>query len=294
MSERLRARLQILAAAALFSTGAAAIKATTLSAWQVASFRSGLAALALGLVLWRRGALRHLVAVRWVGLAYALALNGYVVANKLTTAANTIFLVSTAPLWVMAFSPWLLGERPTRRDLGLAVLMATGMALVFGAETASVDTAPEPALGNLVAAGSAVFWALTLIGLRRLGRGGDANEAGSTALAGVVWGNVLACALGLPLALPVATATPTDLVAVGYLGLIQIGLAYLALVAGLRRVPAFEVSLLLLLEPVLNPVWAWLLHGERPAPGALAGGLVILGALALRLGGSDGRDRRSP
>lgn len=287
-ASRLGGRLEILAAAALFSTGAAAIKTTTLSAWQVAGFRSALAALTLTLVLWRRGRLDRLVRLGrapWIGLVYALALTGYVVANKLTTAANTVLLLSTAPIWVAVLSPGLLGERPSRRDLALLALVAAGMALVLGASTDPVETAPDPVLGNRVAAAAALFWALTLIGLRRLSRGeaAGADADGSLALAGVVWGNSLAFFLTLPLALPVERLECGDAAAVGYLGTVQIGAAYLFLVAGLTRVPAVEVSLLLLLEPVLNPVWAWLLHGEVPAGGAILGGGVILSALALRL-----------
>lgn len=283
----LGSRLEVLAAAALFSTGAAAIKATTLTAWQVAGLRSGLAALTLALVLWRRGELERLSRLGrapWVAVAYALALSGYVVANKLTTAANTIFLLSTAPVWVALLSPWLVGERPSRRDLALLAAVALGMVLVLTAATDPAVTAPDPALGNRVAAAAAFFWALTLIGLRRLSHGEDATRAGpSTALAAVVWGNGLAFVLCLPLALPIAKIGWGDVVAVGYLGTIQIGLAYVLLVAAFTRVPAVEVSLLLLLEPVLNPLWAWFFHREVPAAGALAGGAVILAALALRV-----------
>lgn len=299
LDRRFAARLEILAAAALFSTGAAAIKATTLTSWQVAGFRSGLAAITLVLVLWRRGRLDRLARLGrapWIGVVYALALTGYVVANKLTTAANTIFLLSTAPVWVALLSPWLLGEKPTRREWALLALVVVGMTLVLTSGTPAAQTAPNPALGDRVAAVAALFWALTLIGLRRLGRdeGADGRRDGggdgSTALAGVVWGNSLAFLLTLPLAWPVAGLEWTDLAAVSYLGVLQIGLAYLFLTAGIARLRAVEVSLLLLLEPVLNPIWAWLLHGERPALGALAGGGVILIALALRVGLAAQRD----
>ena len=84
-------------------------------------------------------------------------------------------------------------------------------------------------------------------------------------------------------ALPFAGFGWTDAAALGYLGVVQIGLAYVFLVAGLSRVPAVEASLLLLIEPVLNPLWTWLVHREVPATGALAGGAVIVAALALRV-----------
>jgi drug/metabolite transporter (DMT)-like permease len=67
-----------------------------------------------------------------------------------------------------------------------------------------------------------------------------------------------------------------------YLGIFQIGLAYVCMTFGVRRLPALETSLLLLLEPVLNAVWAWMIHGERPGPWSLAGCAIILGATLLR------------
>ncbi|MGH7585251.1 MAG: DMT family transporter, partial [Gemmatimonadales bacterium] len=107
MNLALRSRLELLGAAAIFSTGGAAIKATTLTSWQVASFRSGIAAIAvLALVAAsRRGwSWRTLV----VGTTYAVTLTLFVVANKLTTSANAIFLQATAPLYLLLLGPWLL------------------------------------------------------------------------------------------------------------------------------------------------------------------------------------------
>ena len=93
-------------------------------------------------------------------------------------------------------------------------------------------------------------------------------------------GNLIAFVWGLPFALPVVSATGLDWMVILYLGAIQIGLAYACLTRGLRSVPALEASLLLMVEPVLNPVWAWLVHGERPSHWALLGGALIIGATA--------------
>src|SRR5262245_6347685 len=100
MSERMRARLQLLAAATLFSTGGAGIKATAMSSWQVASFRSAAAAVAL-LVFMRADPPRWSRRAFTVGFAYAATMTLFVLGNKLTTAANTIFLQSTAPLYIL-------------------------------------------------------------------------------------------------------------------------------------------------------------------------------------------------
>jgi drug/metabolite transporter (DMT)-like permease len=75
---------------------------------------------------------------------------------------------------------------------------------------------------------------------------------------------------------PVERASAIDWFAVAYLGVLQIGVAYIAMTRGMRHVPALEAALLLLLEPVMAAVWAWLVHGEQPGSWSLAGCLVIL------------------
>jgi drug/metabolite transporter (DMT)-like permease len=202
----------------------------------------------------------------------------FVVANKWTTAANAIFLQSTAPLYVLLLSPWLLGESVRPRDALLMVLVAAGLLTIFGGETPAAGTAPRPLAGNVVAAASGVTWALTILGFR---------WAGKSPLAGLVpaaltLGNVIAFAVALPGALPAAGTPAIDWAILVYLGVFQVGVSYLFLSAGIRHVDAFEVSLLLLLEPALNPLWAWLMHGEAPGIWPLAGGAVILFATTLK------------
>ncbi len=265
-------RLSILAAALLFSTGGAAIKATTLSSWQVASFRSGVAALFLLLAIpqtrrfWSPRTLT-------VAVAYAATLTLFVTANKLTTAANAIFLQSTAPIYLLLLGPCVLRETVRRADLLFALGMAVGMALFFVGTESPTSTAPDPALGNLVGAASGLTWAVTLLGLRWLGRN-DTND--SSAAQAVVAGNVFTCLACLPLALPVTSHSPTDWTMVGFLGVFQIGIAYIFMTRGMRGVPALEASLLLLLEPVASVFWAWSFHGETPGSWSLAGCVLIL------------------
>jgi drug/metabolite transporter (DMT)-like permease len=272
MTSRNQARLQLVFAALLFSTGGAAIKASTLTGWQVASFRSGIAAVTLLLLVpaTRRG---------WgwrpalVGIAYAATLILFVTANKLTTSANTIFLQATSPVYLLLLGPLFLKEPVRPRDLWVVAAVLAGLVLFFVGNEAPMITAPDPAKGNLLALLSGFSFAVTIAGLRSLSRG--AEDSG---LATVAFGNVIAFLWGLPFALPVMSATPMDWVVILYLGAIQIGLAYACLTRGLRQVPALEASLLLMVEPVLNPVWAWLVHGERPSHWALLGGALIIGA----------------
>lgn len=277
MDPRTAARLRIVAAAFLFSTGGAAIKFSSFSSWQLASFRSGIAAAAVLLVL---PAARR----RWdpriaaVGAVYATTMILFVSANKLTTAANTIFLQNTAPLYLLLLGPWLLHESLRRRDLAFMALVVAGLGLFFVGTPPAVASAPNPPLGNLLALASGLAWALTVAGLRWLARTEDADAGAVT----VVAGNVIACLVCLPLALPVGAVRGADWATIIYLGVFQIGLAYVLLTAAMRRTTALEASLLLLVEPIFNPLWAWLVQGERPGRWALAGGALILAATAVK------------
>jgi DME family drug/metabolite transporter len=278
VSASLLCRLQLLAAAILFSTGGAAIKATRFTGWQVAGLRSGIAALALLLLLpasrrnwnWR---------VPLIGVAYAATLVLFVIANKLTTAANAIFLQATAPLYLIFLGPWLLKEKLNRGDWLTLALVGLGMAMFFAGAEPPRTTASDPLSGNLLGAATGFTWALTLTGLRWL-----ASFSGKdSGLATVAAGNVIAFLLCLPNTLPLSEAHWTDWATVGYLGVFQIGLAYLLLTRGVRGVPALEVSLLLMTEPALNPVWSWMLHGEMPGACAILGGALIFAATLGRI-----------
>jgi len=275
MDSRTGNRLLLVATALLFSTGGAAIKACSLGAWQVAAFRSGVAAVALFAMVpaARRGLSWRVLPV---ATAYAATVILFVNANKLTTSANAIFLQSTAPLYVLALAPLLLHERIRRSDLVFAAVVGAGLGLFFIARQGALRTAPDPARGDVVALVSGLAWALTVVGLRWLGK-----RSADGAIATVVLGNVIACLISLPAALPVVESRSTDWLLIAYLGVVQIGLAYFCLTRAIGHVPAFEATTLLLLEPALNPVWAWLVHGERPAALALAGGATILSATVI-------------
>jgi drug/metabolite transporter, DME family len=274
MSPSSTSRVSALTAALLFSTAGAAIKWVPFGAWQIAGCRSAIAAIAIFTLLpaSRRGwSLRVVPAAA----AYAFTLVLFVTATKLTTAANAIFLQSTAPLYVLLLGPLVLKEHIRRSDLSFAAAVGMGLALFFvGRETAAA-TAPDPLRGNILGALSGIAWALTLISLRWFGK---RSHSGDGALASVVLGNIIASAVSLPMAFPFSPARAFHWALLAYLGIFQIGLAYLLVARAMRHLPAFETTTLLLVEPVFNPIWTWLIHGERPAPWALAGGALILTA----------------
>jgi drug/metabolite transporter (DMT)-like permease len=272
-------RLRLVCAAALFSTAGAAIKWCQFGAWQIAAFRGLVAGVTILLLIpaarrswsWRAAA---------VGLAYAGAGIFFVLANKLTTAANTVFLQATNPLYILLLAPWILHERLSRGDLLYMAAVASGLVLLFSGAPRHFATAPDPQLGNILAEGSAVCWALTVIGYRWIARG--ARDARGAVASAAATGNFMVFALALPFALPLAAGRAADWATVTYLGVFQLGVAYVFLSRAIPHVPALAASLVMLVEPVLNPIWAWLVHGETPAPLALGGGLVILGATVVK------------
>ena len=200
---------------------------------------------------------------------YALMVLSFVSATKMTTAANAIFLQYTGPLYVLLFAPLLLKE-PFRKADAVAIVAALGgMSLCFVGRLE-----PGALAGNLVAVASGVFFGGTVLLLRR-GAGGDA-------LPSMILGNLLAAAVALPFAWGSLALDGKGLLLVTYLGVVQMGVAYLLFVRGLTVVPAAEASLLGMLEPLFNPIWAFLGIGERPSPWAIAGGAIVLLSVAAR------------
>jgi drug/metabolite transporter (DMT)-like permease len=270
------ARGLVILAAILFSTGGAAIKTGAFSALQVSSARSGIAALAL--LIFVRGRWRVTGPILATAVAYAACLTLFVAATRLTTSASAIFLQSTAPLYLLVISPWLLREPLHRRDVGYALGMTVGLAICFLGQPAASQTAPDPSLGNLLGFAAGLAWAGVLVGLRYAARHGDEDAA----ISAVLLGNAIAALAVLPFAYPFPSVDALAWANLIYLGVVQIGLAYLCLTRALGHVPALEASLLLLLEPVLNPFWTWVIRGEDPGAWAMVGGACILGASAMR------------
>jgi len=155
--------------------------------------------------------------------------------------------------------------------------MGAGLGLFFLGIDRPSATAPNQALGNVLAAVCAVTWAFTVMGYRWLA------ARGASVAAAAVSGNFTAGIFALLMAQPLSAGRPADWAVVVFLGVCQLGIPYLFLARAVPQVRALEVGLFLLIEPVLNPIWAWLGHGETPGPATLVGGAVILGATAGRM-----------
>lgn len=273
-----KAQLNVIVGALLFSTGGVAIKLSSLTGWQVSCLRSLIAGVVLLLVYPRLGKVwtwRTLV----VAIPYAATFTLFALANKLTTAANAIFLQDTAPLYILVLGPLLLHERIRASDLVFLAALGAGLVLIFVSGVTPSATATDPSLGNILGVCSGLTWALTVLGLRWLAvRSARSPE---TPIAAVIAGCFLASAAAAGFAFPIESVSLADGLTVLYLGVFQIALAYLLVTEGIRHVSALEASLLLLIEPVLSPVWAWMILDEIPGALALAGGAVVIVATAM-------------
>jgi len=273
----IKARLFVIGAAVCFATGGTVIKLSGLSGWQISCFRSAAAVLLLSLLMpkWRDWWKPPCLAV---GLAFGATFVLFVIANTMTTAANTIFLQYSSVLYMLVLGPRWLGEPNRRSDFALIALLATGMLLLFAGQDPASLTAPDPATGNLLAAAAGVTWALTLMGLRWLATRDDLEDGSGAA---VISGCAIACLASLPMAFPVETIAPTDWAVIAFLGAIQISLPYFLLTRGMQQLRALEASLLLLIEPLASSLLAWGVHGEVPSLASLAGcGLIFAGVVA--------------
>jgi DME family drug/metabolite transporter len=267
--------LAVVVAATLWSTGGVFIKWVSLDAIGVTLWRSLFAGVTIALVSGVGfGVLRSASRFEWaVALSYATMLLFFVVGTKLTTAANAIFLQYTAPLHTLWLSRLLLDERPARGELACLGVAFGGMGLFFVGRLDASD-----AWGNLAALLSGLAFGLFFTLLRRP----ECRQ--ETRPRAMVLGNAVLALLAVGISavrLDSAVVAPgaKDLAGLLFLGVVQIGLAYVVFSYGIARVRALEAGLIGMLEPVLNPFWVFLFLSETPGWWALAGGAVIISAV---------------
>jgi drug/metabolite transporter (DMT)-like permease len=201
-------------------------------------------------------------------LSYALTMISFVWANKLTTSANAILLQYTAPVWAAMLGWRLIGEKP-RWFHWAALALTLGGLVVFFREDLKGGAFGKNALGDLMALGSGLFFGAHSVFLRMQRRGNPADS--------LLGAHIICAAVSLPFFFMFPPAfNGRSLGAMGFMGLIQVGLASQLFALGIRRVQAMQALLIAMIEPVLNPLWVFLFTGERPSAAALAGGLVII------------------
>ncbi|CAN5921319.1 hypothetical protein BH11MYX4_BH11MYX4_29900 [soil metagenome] len=297
MDPRRIGALLVIAAATLWSTGGVGVKVAVAEPLVIAGLRSVFALAFMLVVLTvglRRGGGGGEIVIAllrrplvWAAAAmYAVMVVCFVLAARRTTAANAIFIQYTGPVYVALLGGPMLGERMTRRDLIAVAGCVAGMGLAFGGELGEGRAA-----GNLLAVVSSFGFAglplLLRLDQKRLlaaaGPGQATRIASHAPLVAMALGNALAALVALPAIVlhPISGETALRMYAlIIALGFFQIGLPYVLYAIAVRRLRALESSLLATIEPVLSPVWVVLATGETPSRLALAGGAIIVAAVA--------------
>jgi drug/metabolite transporter (DMT)-like permease len=265
--QRSTAILLLLATALLWSAGGFLIKWVQWSPLAISGARSAIAGVFL-LLLFRPGRFQLNRYILGGALSYALCMTCFVVANKLTSAANAILLQYTAPVQIALFGYWFLGERPRRVDWLTLITALGGMTLFF-----MDDLTMDGLWGNAAALVSGVGFAWMALFLRK--------QKDADPILSVILGNLIAALIALPFMFQSAPSAK-GWIGIVLLGLFQMGLSYALFATAIRHVTALEALLIPTIEPILNPLWVLLLLGERPGPLAVVGGCIIIAAITFR------------
>ena len=270
-SERRKAILYLALAAILWSSSGLFVKILD---WQPISILAGRSFFAsiVFLIYLRRIPTRFSMWQLLAALMFILTQFLFITSTKLTTAANAIFLQYTMPIYVVLLAYWFLGEKPTRTDWLSMLVIFIGLALFFGDELSA-----EGFYGNLLAILSGVTGAIMMISFRAQKNG---NPAESNLIA-----FLFTATLGFPFIMK-ETWTVNSWLILAFLGIVQIGFAFIFFTKGIKHIPALEANLIGTLEPVLNPIWVFLFYGESMGGFALVGGLVVLAGVILSAVGS--------
>jgi drug/metabolite transporter (DMT)-like permease len=253
--------LLLLAAAILWSLGGVLIKSIDLTPVAIAGARSLIATVIMSLAM--PGVLRK---ISWLtipgAIAYSATVFLFVVATKLTTAANAIFLQYTAPIYIAMISPWFLGERTPWQDWLLVLLALSGVGLFF------LDQLSLQGLSGVIAALGSGFAFAWLTVLMRHQRAGSPEAV-------VLLGNFVTFLMALPWMFPILRIEqngPRLLL----LGVVQLTIPYLLYSVAIRHVRALDASIIGTIEPILNPIWVMLATSEHPAFWSIVGGTIVL------------------
>ena len=270
MMTRNRAILEMLLCAALWSIAGIFIKLIPWNSIVIAGLRSLIAGLVMFVYMRARGigftADRRSLAG---GAALCLTLTCFVAANKLTTAANSIVLQFTAPMFIVVFSALFLKKRFSRADVLAVVLTMAGISLFFFDQLT-----PGHLAGNCVAIFAGMAFACYYMSLEGVSE--------SQRMSAILIAHGLTFLVGLPFTFvypPELSAAPVACILV--LGVVQLGIPYVLLGRASGACPPLACSLLGAVEPLLNPVWVFIFDGEAPGLWALIGGVVVVATITV-------------
>jgi drug/metabolite transporter (DMT)-like permease len=265
-----RYRLWLLYAAILWSLAGVFIKFLPLPALTIVFYRSLFAGLFF-LVFFRKSAELPGRALLVSAASYTAAISAFVAANKLTTAANAIVLQYTAPIFVFLIVGYFFRERigaGTWAALGIGM---AGIAVIFAGSAGQPDFA-----GVAVALLSGLLFSIYMVSLRFL------NSVPAVTLTCI--NNLACCFLLLPFVIGQLSLDRIEGSIIAVMGVVQLGVPYWLFSRAVAKIPVHEASLIVLIEPVLNPLWVALAVGEIPARATLIGGALIVAGLAVRYG----------
>jgi len=258
----------LVAASVLWSSGGVLIKWVDWHPLAIAGTRSFVSALVF-IVYLRKPRFTWSLSQLGAALCYTATVMLFVSAVKLTTSANAIALQYTAPIYTALFGGLFLKE-PVRWFDWLAVVAVLGGVFLFFFDKLSL----RGYTGNLVAVVSGISMAGIGVFLR--------GQKGKSNLESILLGNVLTALFCSPVIFSSAPPGLKGWVGLVLLGVFQLGFSYIFFATALKRVRALDAILICAIEPVLNPIWVFLLIGERPGRWALLGGCVILVSVAAR------------
>jgi drug/metabolite transporter (DMT)-like permease len=273
VNEHRRALFLLVLCGVFWSTAGALIKLIDWHAGAIWSARAAISAVLLTAI--RRPSLANIHPAEWrAAFALAATTGLFIVANKLTTAANAILIQYSAPVWVALLGRWFLGERASRLDWLTIALVVGGIALFFF-EQLTLDHFA----GNLVAVAAGIAFAVSTMSFRRVAL---VDDGALDPLRPLLLGNVVGALLGAPFWFVASLPDATAWGALAALGLVQQAAAYLCYAYAVRRATAMEVILIPVIEPIISPLWVALFYGEWPGPAAIAGGTIVVAAVTLR------------
>ena len=269
-AKKKRAVLQMAICAILWSTGGIFIKILPWNGFIITGFRSLIAALVL--VVYLSATKQKFVVTKrtlLLGLDVAVVFFLFIVANKLTTAANVIVLQYTAPVFLLVFGVLFQKKKFRSMDYVAVALVTGGIALFFFDQLA-----PGTLLGNLLSVlAGAGFGAMFLVT-----EGMEENVR----MSGILQGHLMAALVGVPMMFlfdtPFTAQTTWVILA---LGILQIGIPYMLFGMAVQHCSGLTCVLVSALEPLLNPVWVFLVTGELPGFWALIGVAIVMVTVTL-------------
>lgn len=261
------AMLLMTACASMWSLGGIFIKLISWSPLLIAGVRSLIAAAVLGIfMVYKKIPVKFCGYSVGAGIGLSFSCTFFVIANKLTTAANAVVLQYTAPIFILIMTALILKQKLRKREvLAVAGTMA-GIVLFFFEELS-----PGNILGNILAVLAGVFLAFMFF---MVGQGGSDN---SIRMSGILFAHLLAALMGIPIGLAGTSGTTgMEIVYILILGIFQLGIPYVLYAVASKDCPPLACSLIGMFEPLLNPVWVLIFTGETPGIFALVGAAIII------------------